>query len=61
VAGNRRTGRWRAVGRQLQQKNSFFSEIFLENKIFNSFCSIFEQISNSPFYSNYSNKNLLRK
>jgi hypothetical protein len=34
---------------------------YLQNTVFNCFCSDFEQISNSFLYSNYSNESLFRE
>jgi hypothetical protein len=53
-----------AVGRGPQKatgRNCFFSVILFTDYSFVVFVQFFEQISYSPFYSNYSNENFFRE
>jgi hypothetical protein len=53
---NCRTGRWWAVGRQFCDRKCVFSLLNFQNIVLMNLVQVFEQISHSFLYSNYSNK-----
>jgi hypothetical protein len=56
---HRAAARMAVRGPQKATGQKEFLCFYLQNTVFNCFCSDFEQISNSFLYSNYSNKNFV--